>query len=547
MFQLQTIAPAALYFTDLDGRAFDIDLDALTGLSTEGRDPVSGQRRPDVNVAQDDTIAGVGDEKAGWIVTLTSGRTLTLAQARLAEHRDPHLWRVAPRPWMAAEAEGLPVHDYRAFLADDDTRRQALLHMAVHGFVRLSGAPAVAGEIETVVAAFGHVRETNYGRLFDVRTRHDPANLADTALALAPHTDNPYRLSPPEIQVLHCLSAAGAGGRSFLVDGLAVIAALKAEAPEDYDLLCRVPARFAWSDGETFLEAEAPVLTPERIRYNPRSLQQVVSDDANERAAWARAWDRFGTLSSAPAFGLAFDMTAGDMVLMDNRRVLHGRTAFDASGEVVRHLQGGYADMDGVYSSLRRLTAARVVRDIEALEALFESEVLSDTYGEDLSIRDHMLQSAEGAVLRNKGAQLVAAALLHDIGWGMKGPHEHAAAAMVEPMLGESVASLIRNHVDAKRYLVATRPDYAERLSAASVHTLKQQGGPMSEAECRAFEALPDFELCLELRYLDEGGKELSAPVSRFGDYREVLRALMVRQALSGGAERQHSSSGRGL
>jgi hypothetical protein len=50
---------------------------------------------------------------------------------------------------------------------------------------------------------------------------------------------------------------------------------------------------------------------------------------------------------------------------------------------------------------------------------------------------------------------------------------------------------------------------------------------------------LPDFELCLELRYLDEGGKEMSAPFSRFDDYREVLRALMVRQALSGGAERQ--------
>ncbi len=539
MFQLQTIAPAALYFTDLDGRTFGLDLDTLAGLSAEGRDPVSGQRRPDVNVAHDDTIAEVGDEKAGWTVTLTSGRTLTLTQARLAWHRDPHLWRVAPRPWTAAEAERLPVYDYRAFLTDDDTRRQALLHMAAYGFVRLSGAPTVAGEIETLVAAFGHVRETNYGRLFDVRTRHDPANLADTALALAPHTDNPYRLSPPEIQVLHVLSKAGAGGQSLLVDGLAVIEALRAEAPEDYDLLWRVPARFAWSDAETYLEAEAPVLTPERIRYNPRSLRQVVSDDADERAAWTRAWDRFGALLRAPAFGLAFDMAAGDMVLMDNRRVLHGRTAFDATGAVVRHLQGGYADMDGVYSSLRRLTEARVARDLAALETLFESEVLSDTYGEDLSIRDHMLQSAEGAVRRNKGAHLVAAALLHDIGWGMQGPHERAAAAVVAPVLGEGVASLIGHHVDAKRYLVATRPDYAERLSAASVHTLKLQGGPMDEAECRAFEALPDFELCLELRYLDEGGKELSAPVSRFGDYREMLRGLMVRQALFTGAERQ--------
>jgi predicted HD phosphohydrolase len=179
------------------------------------------------------------------------------------------------------------------------------------------------------------------------------------------------------------------------------------------------------------------------------------------------------------------------------------------------------------------MTEAWIERELDRLEALFESEVLSQSYGEDISIRDHMLQSAEGAVRRRRGDALIAAALLHDIGWGMEGPHEAAAADLLAPLLGERVAGLIRHHVDAKRYLVATRPDYVGRLSAESVQTLKQQGGPMTPDECRAFEALPDFELCLELRYLDEGSKELAAPVSRFGDYRGVLKAMMMKQALS--------------
>ncbi len=538
MLQLNTVAPAALHLVDLDGRTVILDLETLAGLSLEGRDPVSGQRRPDLSVSPGDTIIEARAGDPGWRVTLGSGQVLTVPQARLFSHLTPEPWGVVAAPWTAAEAQGWPVYDYAGFHSDDDTRRRALRQLATRGFVRLKGAPAQVGEIETLVAAFGCVRETNYGRLFDVRTKRDVTNLADTALALAPHTDNPYRLAPPEIQVLHCLSAAGHGGQSLLVDGAAVIAALKAEAPSAYHLLCHTPARFAWSDGETFLEATAPVITLnadgalERLRYNPRSMQRVCTDDEAVRVAWRAAWDRLGVLLAQPAFGVTFDMTAGDMVLMDNRRVLHGRTAFETSGKVVRHLQGGYADMDGVYSTLRRLTQIHVDRELDALEALFESEVLSENYGEDISIRDHMLQSAEGAVARRMGAELVAAALLHDIGWGMKGPHEEAAADRLAPMLGEGVAGLIRRHVDAKRYLVAARPDYAERLSAASVQTLKQQGGPMTPDECRVFEARPDFELCLELRYLDEGGKASSRPVSRFADYRPLLKTLMVRQAL---------------
>ncbi|WP_443750934.1 TauD/TfdA family dioxygenase [Asticcacaulis solisilvae] len=538
MFHLRDVSPAALWFVDLDGESFSLDAETLADLSLEARDALSGQRRPDAGWQPGDTIRTAEAAPDGWAVTLASGQRLGVTHERLQAFRDPHAWQIARKPWTAAEAGGFPVHDYRRFLEDDDIRRLALLQLAARGFVRLSGAPAIPGEIETLAPAFGCLRETNYGRIFDVRTKVDAANLADTALALAAHTDNPYRLSPPDVQILHCLSTAGEGGRSLLVDGLAVTEALRRDAPADFDLLRRVPVRFAWADGTTRLEAVAPVLALnadgalERIRYNPRSMQKALARDDDQNTAWRSAFARLSERLSAPETCLAFDLKPGDMVLMDNRRVLHGRTAFTPDGVAVRHLQGAYADMDGVHSTLRRLTEAKASRDLDALEALFADDRLSQAYGEAISIRDHMLQAAEGAVARRKGPELAAAALLHDIGWGMDGAHETAGADYLSPMLGEGVAGLIRNHVDAKRYLVAARPDYLARLSAASIETLHRQGGPMTEAECHAFEARADFDLSLELRILDDDGKALRAPATGFADYRPLLKALLVRHAL---------------
>ena len=223
---------------------------------------------------------------------------------RPAAHREPGLWRVPQIPWPA----DLPIHGYRAFLDDADTTRRALRQLAAC-FCPPGRRAGGRRRDRDGDQAFGCIRETKYGRIFDVRTRHGAANLADTALALAPRTDNPYRLSPPEVQVLHCLSAAGRGGQSRLVNGRAVVTALR---------------------------AEAPVIAPDRIRYNPRVFQDVVTEDADGRAAWLAAFARFGERLAAPGFGVAFDMAPGDMVTMDNRRVLHGRTAFDASGDMVR-------------------------------------------------------------------------------------------------------------------------------------------------------------------------------------------------------------------
>jgi gamma-butyrobetaine dioxygenase len=176
----------------------------------------------------------------------------------------------------------------------------------------------------------------------------------------------------------------------------------------------------------------------------------------------------------------------------------------------------------------------RATEELAQLAALFDSAAMAEPYGEEMSIRDHMLQCSELAVARGLADTMVAAALLHDIGWAMgEAEHEHASADLVEPIFGAAVAEPIRHHVAAKRYLVGTRPDYHDLLSEASRITLARQGGPMSAAECAAFAATPACAAALELRSLDDAGKNLAGAATGFADYVPLLRRMMIRHLLT--------------
>lgn len=229
------------------------------------------------------------------------------------------------------------------------------------GFLILRGVPAEPGRVLDVARRFGFPRETNFGLVFDVRSVPQASDLAYTALALDPHTDNPYRDPVPGIQLLHCLVNETSGGLSTLVDGAAVAEALRAAAPEDFALLTRIPLRFQYRDAETDLTACAPLIEldvagrTKSIHFSPR-LDAAPFMAAAELSAFYRAKTRFDRMCRSAAFELRFRLDPGDLVMFDNRRLLHGRTIFDPA-EGLRHLQGCYIDSDGprsLYRVLRR-------------------------------------------------------------------------------------------------------------------------------------------------------------------------------------------------
>ena len=182
------------------------------------------------------------------------------------------------------------------------------------------------------------------------------------------------------------------------------------------------------------------------------------------------------------------------------------------------------------------LTAATIVPFIGDIFARRGAE---EYLGEQVSMAEHMLQSAHFAERAGQDADVVAGALLHDIGHyvGEFGTftmqdtadrhHEDAGADLLAPFLPPRVVACIRHHVTAKRYLCATRPDYFQRLSPASVHSLMLQGGPMSNDEVRVFADRPHLADILKVRTYDEAGKQPGLGTKTFADYMPMLQHLV--------------------
>jgi gamma-butyrobetaine dioxygenase len=154
------------------------------------------------------------------------------------------------------------------------------------------------GAMLAVTRSLGYVRETNYGRLFEVRAEPTPANLAFTRRPIAPHTDNPYRDPVPTLQLLHCLRSTVGGGESTFSDGFRAAAVLRSQDPAAFACLPTTPVTFAYSDEATELWATGPMigLDPRgrirQVRFNDRSLT---------RCACPRRRPRRSTPPTAPS------------------------------------------------------------------------------------------------------------------------------------------------------------------------------------------------------------------------------------------------------
>ena len=141
--------------------------------------------------------------------------------------------------------------------------------------------------------------------------------------------------------------------------------------------------------------------------------------------------------------------------------------------------------------------------------------------GEGISQIAHGWQCGQLALQAGATPALQLASWLHDIG------HEHTGARLLAAIWGPAVAEPVRLHVDAKRYLVATYPQYRERLSEDSLRSLALQGGPMSLEECVQFQASPYALDAQQLRSWDDIGKRVGWFAADQGQALTELEALM--------------------
>jgi gamma-butyrobetaine dioxygenase len=212
-----------------------------------------------------------------------------------------------------------------------------------------------------VLNRISHTRETFFKTPFEVINIPKPNNSAYTAHALQNHMDLPWFENPPGYQFLHCLINSAEGGDSSAVDGFAVADYLKKNEKEIFKTLVSVPLKFKDKDytQESIRGFHAPAVSLTKdndfndIRFSVATMDALdCHPDIMEKVY--KAHHKFGSLLHDNKFQIKFRLNPGDIFSFNNRRVLHGRTAFDPnSGH--RHLQGYYIDRDEILGRLNYL------------------------------------------------------------------------------------------------------------------------------------------------------------------------------------------------
>ena len=236
---------------------------------------------------------------------------------------------------------------------------KALISFYEYGFVIFKKVPTKNNFIVDFANSIGSIRRTNFGEFFNVKSKPNPNDLAYTSLPLAPHTDNPYRNPVPCIQMLHCIENEVNGGLSTLVDGYAVTEKLKKDFPDYYKILTEIKVRFQFVDQSVVLEDWAEMIQIDengkfkQVRFSPR-LDFVPLMDKEKLEIYYAARKKISELYNSDNYRIEFKLLPGHLLMMDNYRLLHGRTTYDAN-EGNRFLQGCYIDYDSTEGKLKHL------------------------------------------------------------------------------------------------------------------------------------------------------------------------------------------------
>ena len=253
----------------------------------------------------------------------------------------------------------LPTAKAKELLEDDDALATWLENTQSFGLSLVSGLEARHDAGMEVAKRIGFLRETNFGTTFQVQSKPNPNNLAYTSVALPPHTDLPNQELPPGFQFLHCLANEAEGGGSTFADGLAISTDLRANDIEAFNMLSSVSIPFRFYDENTDIRSRKHVITLNldgeisEICFNAH-IADFLDIDPKLMKSYYRAYGKFMKMTRSNAYLISLRLAVGEMVVFDNRRILHGRDAFNPETGF-RHLHGCYVDRGEFESRLRVL------------------------------------------------------------------------------------------------------------------------------------------------------------------------------------------------
>lgn len=292
-------------------------------------------------------------------------------------------WLYAHRPRRQAPDSDLPERaiwsgdldpsvirvDGSNILRDEEQLSRWCAALHIYGVAILEGVGTDPTVIETVPALLGPLRDNNFGRVFDVVTKQDATSNAYTSMGLPLHVDLATREYMPGLQFLHCIENGAVGGESLLADSFFIVEKLRREAPDLYEALSTVPLTSANKAVDTDYRWTVPMIhldpktgEPLEVRWNPW-LRAPLTEEFDTADRVYRGLRRLFDMGDDPANTVTIRLKPGEMLGFDNRRVLHGRTAYDPTTGS-RALRGCYVEREELWSRLRILARQRRARAI---------------------------------------------------------------------------------------------------------------------------------------------------------------------------------------
>ncbi|KAJ3030462.1 UNVERIFIED_CONTAM: hypothetical protein HDU68_008878, partial [Siphonaria sp. JEL0065] len=283
--------------------------------------------------------------------------------------------------WTSEITKNLPTADYNKIMAGDEGLAEWLSLIDKFGIAFIKNVPPTLEATEALGRRISFIRETHYGTFWDFTADFNAENAhADTAytgLALQSHTDTTYFTDPIGLQLFHITEFTGVGGKSVYVDGFAAAAELKRTNPDHYNLLTQLPIPTHSAGDPKVIMTPSPrafpilnldPLTNElyQVRFNndDRSVlnsKTLIRLDTKEAVA---VRDIYAALKSwvsilrDPKYETWIQLEPGFAAIVDNWRVLHGRSAFTGH----RRVCGSYHGYDDYRSRVRDLCYGRLGR-----------------------------------------------------------------------------------------------------------------------------------------------------------------------------------------
>ncbi|XP_034830975.1 gamma-butyrobetaine dioxygenase-like [Maniola hyperantus] len=275
------------------------------------------------------------------------------------------LYRPVKKLWHGEDFQKIcSKHDYDRIVNCDDALYDWLHDLAIYGVVLIQNTPQSDDALDRIIERVGFIKRTHYGVKFVVENVANTSNVAYLSSNLQMHVDLPYYEYCPGVNMLHCLvQTVSEGGENLLADCHYTARYMKEHHPEEYKLL--TDTEVEWTDvgvehGNQFFKLyRSPVIcldrhgeikrinfsVPQRGSHFPGSIETV--------KPWYEAHGLFYELNQK--FAAKFKTKAGDILVFDNVRLLHGRNAYEDKSGNVRKLLGAYMDWDEIYSRLRCL------------------------------------------------------------------------------------------------------------------------------------------------------------------------------------------------